>query len=98
MKRIIQKADLIGPSIGFEEEGSSLFTTFIGSIVTLIIVVAIIVIGFLFGKEVYERKAPSASYSKEFINENKIDYNKLPFIFAINFQNGTMLTEENIIK
>lgn len=94
MKKITTQIDLLGVPIGFEENGSSDLKTFMGGLLSLAILIATIVLGFLFGKEIYQRKNPNVSYSQEFLDFSQVIVDDFPMIFNINFGNGTFWTKD----
>ena len=95
MKDIFTQIDLLGHPIGFEEKGSSTIKNFLGAIITTCVVIATIVIGFLFGNEIYKRKNPNVSYSKSFLTQSEVYYKDFPFIVNANFPNGTYFSKEH---
>ncbi len=62
-----KKLDILGQDISFEENESTKFKTCQGATLTLIVITVCSVIGFLFGREIYERKIAVVSLSKEMI-------------------------------
>jgi hypothetical protein len=83
----IEKYDIIGPEFNFERSGSSRFRTLQGSFLSIIILVSAIVLAFQFGQDIYERKLPSISSSKEFINTSEIYMKDFPVL--LNFLTAT---------
>lgn len=67
-----KKVDFMCPYIGFENENSNKFQTNIGALLSLIIFVASLTIAVMFGREIYQRKIPYVSESKEFVKSSKI--------------------------
>ena len=86
-----KKFDILGQTIGFEENESTKFRTWQGATLTLIVVTVCSVIGFLFGQEVYERKQAISRFSKNFKNKSSIEINKLPVVFMLALRNGTII-------
>lgn len=93
MKDLFVKIDLLGNHIGFEKNGSHINKSLFGAILSSTVILTSIVVGFMFGKEIYERKAPSVNYSKEFINQSQIFYKDFPFIINVNYPNGKALSK-----
>jgi hypothetical protein len=78
----LKKFDIIGPEFKFERDGSSRFKTLQGSFLSIIIIVAAIVLAFQFGQDIYQRKLPSISTSREFINSSEIYMQDLPIMLS----------------
>lgn len=94
MKAKVSQLDLLGHPIGFEENGSTTNKSFCGALLTLCIIIATVIIGFMFGKEIYQRKNPNVSYSKSFLNQSEVYYKDFPFVLNANFPNGTYFSKE----
>ena len=78
MKSIISyflKLDYYSEFYKFEENLNSRQLTFFGAFLTIIIFVSSLVLGIMFGTEIYERKHPFASTSKQY-NQNSTVYLK----------------------
>jgi hypothetical protein len=67
-----RKLDYMSTYIGFENENSNKFQTNIGAFFSVIIFITSLVIAIRFGGEIYERRNPYVSESKEFIDDSKI--------------------------
>lgn len=78
-----RKIDLFGKLYIFEEKDHQKFTTVLGTLLTFIIIITCIVIGFLFGQEVYQRKNPTVLNSTEKIDFSRINLSEFPIFFAI---------------
>jgi hypothetical protein len=87
----LEKFDIIGPEFRFERNGSSRFKTLQGSFLSIVILVAAIVLAFQFGQDIYERKLPSISSSKEFISNSEIYMQDLPIMMAFTTASGLNL-------
>lgn len=87
----VRKIDLFGKFMIFEEKEHQKFTTVLGTIFTFLIILTCIVIGFLFGQEVYQRKNPTVLNSYEKINESRISLTNFPLFFA--FVNGPSVNQ-----
>jgi hypothetical protein len=78
----LEKIDIVSPEFKFERNGSSRFKTLQGSFFSLLIIVSAIILAFQFGQDIYQRKLPSISTSKEFINNSEIYLQDFPLIIA----------------
>ena len=88
---IYKKLDILGQSIGFEENDSTKFRTWQGATLTLMVLTVCSVIGFLFGQEVYERKQAIVKYSKYFVDTSSVEVKQFPLLFAFSLRNGTII-------
>lgn len=83
-KSPFKEIDLFGRNYMFEENNSQSFNTKLGSVFTIMLFAVILCLGFLFGKEIYEKKTPYLMISEE-IDDNKegyIEFNKFPLMFV----------------
>lgn len=93
----LEKLDMIGPEFRFERNNSARFKTLEGSFLSLIVIVAAIVLAFQFGQDIYQRKVPSVSSSREFLNASDVYFKDLPLMFSmvsargINLRSNTTL-------
>jgi hypothetical protein len=86
-----EKFDIIGPEFNFERNGTSRFKTVQGSFLSLIIIVAAIVLAFQFGRDIYQRKLPNVSSSREFINISEIYMQDFPMMLSFYSNNALQL-------
>lgn len=78
----LNKIDLFGKLFMFEEKEHQRFSTFGGIILTFIIVTTCIIIGFLFGNEIYERKDPTVIFSTEKAEQSRVNITDFPIFYA----------------
>lgn len=83
-----KKIDLFGKPFIFEEKENQKFTTIFGLISTVVIIITCIIISFLFGKEIYQRKNPSVVNSEERIDNSFISMKDFPMLYAIHNGSG----------
>lgn len=83
--------DFIGPMCGFEDNDSLRFKSFPGALFSYMIIITVIVISFLFGKEIYEKKLPIVSVNNEFLQESRIYLYEFPIIFHFRTKHGIEL-------
>ncbi len=61
MVNFLTNINFIGSDITFTNNSSSRHKTIQGALISLIILVTSVILGTLFGKEIYERKIPNTS-------------------------------------
>lgn len=87
--KLVKHFDFIGPQFLFESNMKNRFETIGGGIISLLILVSSITIGYLFGREVYERKTPNSSFSKEMIDLSKVYLKEFPIMYTFTNKDGT---------
>lgn len=95
LKKGLKMLDTFGRPYLFEEDDLQKFKTLAGGIFTFIITVCVIVIGFIFGQEIYERKAPKVTSSDDIasIENTIINATDIPVIVTFHVEDGTALKE-----
>jgi hypothetical protein len=96
MKDFISTIDFIGQDITFTDKNSKRHKSLPGALFSIAVVISSVVVGSLFGKEIYERKIPLTSNSKEFIDSSAVFLQDLPILFDFKFNNGTSI--ENFLS
>ena len=86
----LQSLDAFGKDYMFEEDKKSAFRTNFGGLLTFLITISVIIIGFIFGKEIYERKTPKVFSSDDItsIDNSLIKAVDLPFIITFHVVDG----------
>lgn len=92
--KVLLSSDFLGGQMGLEHNQSTKFQSIAGGIFSLIIVFASSIIGFLFSKDIYERKEPSVIFSREPIKSSEITLNEYPlavymFYNTLGFRDST---------
>jgi len=77
----LKRLDIFGLDLTFEEHSVQSFKTYVGAIMSIITFISIIVIGILFGKEVYERKNPLVASTQEVLERGEVDFKDMEFFF-----------------
>ncbi len=54
--RFLKRIDFLGSNYGFENDSSIQYKSVQGAIFSLIVIIAVLVVVLLFGREIYERK------------------------------------------
>lgn len=84
----LKKIDIFGKMYSFEKKGSQHFKTAIGGLFGIALVIAVAVIGFLFGKEIYERKIPNSNFADELLDYSRISINEVPIMMYFKLEGG----------
>lgn len=88
--------DFVGPKYEFENDNSTRFQTIGGFCFSFLIIMSCSIIGFLFGKEIYEKKNPIVSISQEFVSFSDVYLNEFPLMFTFTTKNGTNLDLDSL--
>lgn len=90
-----KRIDIFGRNLMFEERNTQTFQTAIGATLSFILFISVMIIGLLFGKEIYERKTPYILKSEEIgtKEETHVDLKSFPLIFSIFDHDGNKITE-----
>lgn len=86
--KYIKKLDFVGPEFNFENDESSTYQSTSGIILSLLTLIAISVISFLFGQEMYQRRNPNVAMSKIFNYSSSYKIDDFPVIFTFHNSNG----------
>lgn len=84
--RLLYSFDIFGIQLEFRKNDRNTFNTTIGSIFSILIYISLIILSFIFGKEIYERKIPRVSSGFEILqaNDTDVDVSKVyPFTFVL---------------
>lgn len=87
--RLYKKLDIFGRELKFEEDNNQTFKTNIGATLTIMMLIVVTVIGFLFGKEIYQRKTPLVLLSNEILENSVVSMSDFPIILFFSHENGT---------
>ncbi len=68
---VLLKLDFLAFQIGLEFDNSTRFRSIYGSILSILIIISLIIMGFLFGSEVYKREKPYVTYSNVYSENSK---------------------------
>lgn len=90
-----RRLDIYGRDLMFEEHNVQSFKTNLGSVLTMITFITIIIIGFLSGKEIYQREIPIVAVSKEIVQEASINLSDFPVIMFFGDSTGKDLGDIN---
>lgn len=79
----LKQVDLFGQKLMFEEYDVQTHKTVVGAIFTYLVFLTLIVIGFLFGKEIYQRKTPNLMDTEEIVTPDiaNVDLREFPIFF-----------------
>ena len=91
LKEMVLKIDLFGHEYNFETKGSPKHKSIEGGIISIICIVAIIAISFIFGQDLYLRKNPQTSRSQDIRPNVPISMSKFPYMISIIGVNGEII-------
>lgn len=86
---IFKRFDMLGKEIRFESGKKHRFTSIIGGILTILVILAIITLAFMFGSEVWERKIPRTNISANFLERSKISLREYPLMVSFHRYDGS---------
>ena len=78
----IKNFDFLGHEFKFENENSSNHKSFQGLFFSFAVSITLVIITFMFGREVYERKTPKINLSNQHNSSAEIFFNEYPFTFT----------------
>ena len=98
LKSLIRKADLFGRPLTFENDNSRNFNTLFGMFLSIAIVVVCIVIGFLYGNDIYKRKNAILTTYQEQVQTSRISLKDFPILLYFSDTYGNDYTNiENVL-
>ena len=97
LKNYIMNLDLFGKELLFEEKESSKYHTKTGLLATILLVITCIVIGNLFGKELYLKQNPNVNSGWELVDNSIIKTDDLPIYFNFGDNVGNIKDIEKIL-
>lgn len=86
----LQKIDFFSETISYNYNESKRLKSITGMYLTLLVVLTGIVLTFIFGSELFQKKNPTLSITQFFIEESKIDHNKLLYMFNVKDLSGSV--------
>lgn len=93
MKGYFKKIDFISEEVGFEVESSRIYKTNFGAFITLLIIITSIIVAFMIGNEVYERKTPNISSSSNYLSNSNFTLKDYPLFFLVSDTNGKFIKD-----
>lgn len=93
----IRKADLFGKLYGFEEKENQKFTTVVGNIATLFVIIVCFIIGFMFGQEVYKRITPTVIVSEENLDTSRVYFHEYPIMISFALTDGSAIYNSTMV-
>lgn len=76
---LFKRVDFLGNSFGFEHKGTTRFRTLEGACFSMVTITAALIVAIMFGREVYQRKAPVVSLSEEKLTNSRVYMREFPF-------------------
>ena len=98
MKSLFLKLDFLGHVLGFENDESFRYNTSQGAIISVLLIICTTAISLIFGQELYQRKNPSVTTSKEIVNNTFISLNELPIILTFHDSLGNEIKDFSTIQ
>ena len=87
-RSLIYNFDYISDSYKLEENLDSRRKNLFGSLMTILIFTVSVILGFMFGTEIYERKNPITASSKQNNKESKVYLKEMPLALSFVHSNG----------
>ena len=84
----LKKVDFLGPQIGFEYDNSTNFKSISGGCYSLCVIVRATVIGFMFSKDLYQRKKPISISNKVENSYSRVEFSNFPVVFSAGYNGG----------
>jgi len=90
---LLHLADFFGRTYSFESDYSQTFKTSIGGLISILLIISVSIIGFFFGKDIYERKMPITASSQAFLSpaDTQISLTEIPLIITFHRNGGLPL-------
>ena len=85
---IFKKTDFVGPLYSLEVDDSTRFRTFSGAIMSTLVMITVLILSILFGKELFLRKQPLITIKQESVIDSIIYLKEFPLIFQFNDLSG----------
>ena len=95
MLSFIKKFDFFGHPINFEYHEANTFKTFQGLLISFLVLIPIIVLGAMFGNDLFRREAPFVFLSNEIYNDVELKMTDFPFFVSFFYNNGINLAPFN---
>lgn len=96
----LKKISIFGKDLQFEKDYNNKFVSLSSLILTIFVIIFTIIVGFIFGKEIYERKTPKFTSSKSPVSfENtKFFIQDMPILLNFRTKNVQPISDETIRK
>jgi hypothetical protein len=91
-KKYFKRVDFISSEVGFELDDSKIYKTFQGAFISISILISCVILGFLFGRDLYERKLPIVSRSNNYLQDSVISLKKYSLFFLLSDTKGNFLS------
>lgn len=96
----VKKMSIFGRDLQFEKDYNNRFVSIYSFVLTLLVIIATIITGFIFGNEIYERKTPKFTTSKNPVSslETKFFIKDIPMLLNFRTPSGLPISDETIKK
>lgn len=88
-----KRIDIFSFMLGFEYQETKRKKNIVGASLTLIVIIISIIISFLYGKDIYQRKLPNVSLTDEFLKDSNFTMNDFTVFFLVSDSLGNILEE-----
>lgn len=93
-KEFLKYLDIFSENTSFTDKGKINFRSWLGVVLSTFLIITVVILALLFGKDVYERKQFSVSLSEEFTPVNKIVLKDIPPFIVISDNRGNNIDIE----
>lgn len=87
--------DFFGEDTSFIVRGKKYYRTWCGVILSILLIIASVILTFLFGQEVYQRKKPNISISEEFMSTSLVKMTDFPYYMVLRDKFGRIIENAN---
>lgn len=100
LNKYIKRFSIFGRELQFENEFSNKYNSCFSLILTIIIVIGTISVGFIVGTEVYKRRKPKLTESSRGIeiDDSSFNFNEFPIMMGFMHSNSVPIKEEDLYK
>lgn len=88
--------DIFPQNTSFTDKGKVNFRSWTGVVLSLLVIISSIILGWMFGSELYKRQKPMVSSSLEYNSESKIVLNEIPMFIILSDGYGNKIDIEGL--
>lgn len=89
------RIDFMSEALSFENNGSKNFKSKFGAFISLIIIITVIIISSLFGREIFSKEIPLSSTYNNFVPNSEFNLLEFPIFFELSDVYGTIIQNWN---
>ena len=90
---VIKKFDMFGKEIRFEYLKKHRYASILGGLLGIVLFSSVIVLAFMFGAEVWERKSPKTNISSSYLEKSRITLREYPLMVSFSKYDGSNIPE-----